>query len=82
MFLGKFVKKLFKNKNKDKDGDKTSDKDKKKKKHNKYNSIMVEQTHVEYVKSDDFEIFTYEELKEDNLIDDYLVSLSARTVIS
>jgi hypothetical protein len=65
MFLKKFVKKIFNR------GDK-----KKKSKH----EIVEQQNHIEYVKSDDFEIFTYEEVNPSAIMDDYMDSLSHRTV--
>ena len=65
MFLKKLVKKLFKR------GDK--------KKKPSY-SISAQQNVIEYVKSDDFEIFTYEEMNPSALIDDYINTPSNRTV--
>ncbi len=72
MFLRKFVKKFF-NKEKEK---------KKKKRKAKHDSVFIEQNHIEYVKSDDFEIFTYEEVNPNNFLDEYMhITLSARNVI-
>jgi len=67
MFIGKFVNKIF-------------GINKSKKKKSKYDGYILEQNHITYVKSDDFEILTYEEFHLDLLLDDYFNTLSARTV--
>jgi hypothetical protein len=70
MFLRKFVKKFF---NKEK---------KKKKRKAKHDCVFMEQNHIEYVKSDDFEIFTYEEVNPNNFVEEYMQNtLSGRNVI-
>jgi hypothetical protein len=73
MFLRKFVKKFF---------NKEKEKLKKKKKKAKHDCVFMEQNHIEYVKSDDFEIFTYEEVDPGNFVEEYMqATLSARNVI-
>ncbi len=70
MFLRKFAK-LFK-------------KEKKtiqKKKKLKHEGVSIDQNHIEYVRSGDFEIFRYEEVNSGNFIEEYMNSLSARTVL-
>ena len=72
MFLRKFVNKFF-NKEKEK---------RKKKRKAKHDSVLIDQNHIEYVKSDDFEIFTYEEVNPNNFLDEYMhITLSGRNVI-
>jgi len=69
MFL-KSIAKFFKKDKKDKNAKKT-----------KNDIILIEPNHFEYVRSDDFEIFCYEELDSKNYIDDYLnIFSSTRTV--
>ena len=46
----------------------------------KHDSVKTEQNIIEYKKSDDFEIFTYEEVKPADFIEDYINLLSARKV--
>lgn len=57
------------------------DKKDKKVKKAKHDGIFMEENHIEYVKSEDFEIFCYEELDSKNYIEEYLnIFSSGRTV--